>query len=189
MSLPNAITLVRLLLVPVFAWLHFAGHPVAALVVFVSAAVSDGIDGFLARALDQRTPLGAILDPIADKVLGLAGLLLVVGAGALPPWFLAVALSRDVVVAGAGLTMRLRGGTVQVHPTRVSKYATFLLMTTVTLALFSRSPSRGASVLPYLAAVGAVAAQFLLVATVQYALLWRRVCKEVKSRTAPGLRA
>lgn len=175
MTIPNAISLLRLLLVPVFAWLHLADRPLAALVVFVSAAVSDGIDGFLARALDQRSKLGAILDPLADKVLGLTALVLLVWSGVLPVWFFATALLRDVVVFGVGVSAKLGHAPVRVAPTRVSKYATFLLMATVVLALFTRSPRFGEAVVPYLAAVGAVAAECLLVATMQYALLWRRL--------------
>jgi len=182
-TVPNAISLLRLLLVPVFAWLHLADRPLAALVVFVAAAVSDGIDGLLARALDQRSPLGAILDPLADKLLGLAALLLLVWSAVLPAWFLAVSLARDAVVFGMGLSARLGHAHVRVAPTRVSKYATFLLMATVTLALFSRSPRHGAAVTPYLAAVGAVAAECLFVATCQYAVRWRRMLRQ---RAAEG---
>ncbi|WP_373048496.1 CDP-alcohol phosphatidyltransferase family protein [Vulgatibacter sp.] len=177
MNLPNAISLVRLLLVPVFAWLHLRGEPLAALVVFVAAAISDGIDGFLARALDQRTALGAILDPIADKLLGLTALVLLVWSAVLPVWFLGVSLLRDAVVAAVGITSKASHRSVRAAPTRISKYATFLLMATVTLALFSRSPDYGAAVVPYLAAVGAVAAECLLVATVQYGMLWWSVLR------------
>jgi len=179
-TVPNAISLLRLLLVPVFAWLHLADRPLAALIVFVTAAVSDGIDGFLARLLDQRSALGAVLDPLADKVLGLAALLLLVLSGALPIWFLATSLLRDAVVFGVGVSARVARTPVRVAPTRVSKYATFLLMTTVTLALFTRSPRFGEAVAPYLMAVGAVAAECLLVATCQYALLGRRMLRRAE---------
>lgn len=176
--MPNAISLVRLLLVPVFAWLHLTDRPLAALIVFISAAVSDGIDGLLARLLDQRTAIGAILDPLADKVLGLTALLLLVWSGALPVWFLAVSLLRDVVVFGVGVTTRVAHLPVPASPTRISKYATFLLMATVVLALFTRSPRFGEAVLPWVPAIGGLAAQCLLVATIQYTLLWRTLLSE-----------
>lgn len=168
MTIPNAISLLRLLLVPVFAWLYLADRPFAALVVFAGAAVSDGIDGFLARILDQCSPLGAFLDPLADKALALTALILLVVSGDLPVWFLALALVRDVVVFAVALGVRISHRAIPMSPTRVSKYATFSLMTTISLALIARWPLYGPSVLPFVATAGIVAAQCLLVAAVQY---------------------
>lgn len=173
MTVPNAISLFRLLLVPVFAWLHLQDRPLAALIVFVGAALSDGLDGLLARLLDQRTALGAILDPLADKLLGLTAVVLLTASGALPGWFLGAALLRDVVVFGVGISTRIAQQPLHAAPTRVSKYATFLLMTTVTLALLASSPRFGEEILPWLATAGGLAAQCLLIATVQYTMLWR----------------
>jgi len=178
LNIPNAISLARLLLVPVFAWLHLTDRPLAALIVFVAAAVSDGLDGLLARLLDQRTAIGAILDPLADKALGFTALLLLAVSGVLPFWFFATSLLRDVVVFCVGITTRVTHLPVPASPTRISKYATFLLMATVTLALFTRSPRHGEAVLPWVQAMGGLAAQCLLVATVQYTLLWRTLLKE-----------
>lgn len=173
MNLPNLISLGRLLLVPVFAGLLLAGRPVAALVVFATAAVSDAVDGFLARALDQRTPLGAVLDPLADKLLGLAALVLLAVSGALPVWLLAVSLLRDVVVLGFGITVRRKVYRMVVEPTRISKYATFSVMVAVVLALVSGVPG-AAEVSPWTAVAATVAAECLVVATLQYASRWRR---------------
>lgn len=168
MTVPNAISLMRLLLVPVFAWLHLADRPLVALIVFIAAAVSDGIDGLLARLLDQCSPLGAFLDPLADKVLVLTALVLLVLAGSLPPWFLFLALLRDGVVFATALAVRLSQRDIPISPTRVSKYATFTLMATITLALVSRWPRYGPAVQPFVGATGIVAAQCLLVASIQY---------------------
>lgn len=173
MTLPNAISLARLILVPVFAWLQLAERPLAALIVFVVAAISDGLDGLLARLLDQRTALGAILDPLADKLLGFTALLLLALGGQLPFWFFGASMLRDAVVFGVSISTRIAHLRLHAAPTRISKYATFLVMATVTLALLADSPRFGAPLRPWLASVGAVAAQCLLVATVQYALLWR----------------
>jgi len=173
MNLPNAITLLRILLVPVFAWLVVTERPVAASIVFVIAAVSDGIDGFLARLLRQHTELGAILDPIADKFLALTALILLVSAGAMPMWLLGVALLRDVVVFGTGVTAKLRRRAIAAEPTRISKYGTFTLMASIALGLFARSSERAEELLPFVAVLGVVAAECLLVASVQYGLRWR----------------
>lgn len=173
-NLPNLISLIRLLLVPVFAVLFLTGRPAGAMVVFAAAAASDALDGFLARALDQRTPLGAILDPLADKVLVLAALVLLVIVGALPLWLLALSLLRDVVVLGFGLAIRKRIARMTVAPTRISKYATFSVMVTVVLALLARVPDAGAGLRPWTTVAAAIAAQCLLVATAQYITRWRR---------------
>lgn len=177
MNLPNSITLLRLALVPVFAFLQLDGRPLAALIVFVAAAASDGIDGFLARALDQRTRFGAILDPFADKLLGLTALLLLVWGGTIPLWLLGVSLLRDAVVFCVGLTAKVTHRPIEAEPTRVSKYATFTLMVTLTLALLASSPRWGEVVGPWLATMGLITAECLVIATSQYLLRWRGVLR------------
>jgi cardiolipin synthase len=177
LTVPNAISVVRLLLVPVFAWYHLHDRPLVALVIFAVAAISDGIDGLLARLLDQRSPLGAVLDPVADKILGLTALILLVSSKVLPLWFLGVSLLRDAVVLGVVVQARMLRRPISPVPTRVSKYATFTLLTTVTLALFSASPRFGA-LSPFLGAAGVVAAQCLLVATLQYLGRWRALLRQ-----------
>ena len=83
-NLPNVITLLRLAAVPVVAWLIQQQRWEAACWLFLAAAVSDGIDGLLARWLDQMTQLGAALDSVADKALGLVTLVLLTQAEAIP---------------------------------------------------------------------------------------------------------
>lgn len=175
MNLPNSITLLRILLVPVFAWLHLTGRPAGALAVFAFAAISDGVDGFLARALNQRTEIGAILDPVADKFLALTALVLLVSVESLPAWLLEVALFRDGVVVGAGLTAKLTRRPIAAAPTRISKYATFTLMASITLGLVTRADPRGSVLAPYVAALGIVSAECLAVAAIQYGLRWRHL--------------
>jgi cardiolipin synthase len=175
-TVPNAITFVRLGLVPVFAALFLLGEPGWALATFVAAALSDGLDGLLARVLDQRTELGAILDPVADKALGFVALLLLVLAGDVPAWLLALALLRDVVVIATGVSARLRGQEIHAAPTRLSKYATFGEMTLITLALVERA-SAAASLAPFRASVSVITGECLLVATGQYLLRLRRVLR------------
>lgn len=180
-TIPNAITGLRLVLIPVFAGLFLAGDPGWALAVFVTAALSDLVDGLLARVLDQRSEAGAILDPIADKLLGFVALVLLVTAGDLPLWLLALALLRDVVVLGTGLTARLRNQEIHAEPTRISKYATFCEMTLVTLALAARATTT-LHLLPFVAAVGLLTAECLAIATAQYLLRWRRVLRGLPAR-------
>ncbi len=173
MTIPNAITFVRLLLVPVFAWAFLADRAQLAFGAFLTAAISDTVDGTLARLLDQRSRIGAILDPIADKLLGLAALLLLVWVEALPPWLLALSLLRDAVVLGVGVYVKLTGRQVPDEPTRIGKYATFALLTTVTLCLIARAWGDATPAAAYVATAGTVAGACLLVATTQYALRLR----------------
>lgn len=181
-NVPNAITVVRLALVPIYAWLHVHERNVAAMAVFAGAALSDGIDGLLARLLDQRTRLGAILDPIADKLLVATALVLLVHSGTLPLWLLLAALTRDAAVAALGVASRLRRRWIEVAPTRISKYATFTVMVTVLLALAHRAELPFDGLLPYLRVTAVLAAECLIIASVQYLLRWRSFLRGVESQ-------
>lgn len=172
-NLPNAITTLRILLVPVFAWLFLSERAFAAMVVFAAAALSDGLDGLLARILDQRTRLGAILDPIADKFLAVTALILLVVGGTVPLWLLVAALARDFVVTGVALTARARARWLDAAPTRISKYATFTLMLTIFLSLALRAGIQTEPAAPFLQVVAVLAAQCLIVASFQYLFRWR----------------
>jgi cardiolipin synthase len=105
-SLPNLLTLVRLLLAPfVFAAIG-NGRPRPALLLFACAALTDSLDGLLARRFGQTTPVGAYLDPIADKVL-LSGVYLSLAiAGSVPWWLVIVIFSRDVfLLVSSGIAL------------------------------------------------------------------------------------
>jgi len=140
MTLANRITIGRLVLIPVFAvfimsytrdqpWLRLA-----ALTTFVIAAISDGVDGFVARAYNQKTKLGMVLDPLADKLLiNIAFIFLAVNtqlATPIPPWFPVVILSRDaIIVIGAYLINEYYG------PVRAAPHITGKLTTAFQMAL------------------------------------------------------
>jgi CDP-diacylglycerol--glycerol-3-phosphate 3-phosphatidyltransferase len=101
-NLPNAITIVRILLAPVFLWLLFADEGAGgtlrwiATALFVIAIASDGIDGHIARSRNQVTDLGKLLDPIADKILTGAALVALSILGELPWWVTAIILVREI---------------------------------------------------------------------------------------------
>ena len=135
LTLPNVITLFRLALVPVFVAMHLTGAPLWALGCFALAALSDGIDGFLARLLNQRSKLGGILDPIADKVLILAALCTLVIEHRLPAWLLGLILVRDGWMFVGALMVRWKHLEVPTAPSRIGKYATFTLIVLVVLSL------------------------------------------------------
>ena len=115
-NLPNVITLVRLLAVPVVAWLILHQRWEAACWLFLAAAVSDGIDGLLARWLNQMTQLGAALDTVADKALGVVTLVLLTRAEAIPLWVTLAILLRDSIIVLGALSYRGLAGHLDIHP-------------------------------------------------------------------------
>lgn len=134
-TLPNLLTASRLVLAPFVAWRLYVGDVEGAFWLFALAALTDLLDGNLARLLNQRSVLGAWLDPIADKVMLLTTLTMLALVGLLPIWLLAVVLVRDVVIlSGAEAYRRLTGG-LDVRPTLSGKAATALEFSLVTFIL------------------------------------------------------
>lgn len=168
-TVPNALTLLRILLVPVFLGYYFADQARVAALLFAVAAVTDILDGLLARLLRQRSAIGAVLDPFADKLLGLASLVALVVHRRLPLWLLLLSLLRDAVVIALALWAMTRGAAVAAAPSRVGKYATFFSYAAVILALVWEV-SYASWLAGYVLAVAIVAGECLVVAAVQYAL-------------------
>ena len=120
-TIPNFITIFRFLLVPAVVFALITGEMEWALACFVVAGVSDGIDGFIARQFDQRSELGAYLDPMADKLL-LVSVFVVLGwMGELPLWLVIAAVSRDALIVAAVLLSTIMGHPVEMKPLFVSK--------------------------------------------------------------------
>jgi len=104
LNLPNSITLLRILLIPVFVWLYLEPTPERALwagLVFGAAAFTDFLDGYLARRSGQITNLGKLLDPVADKLLVASGLILLVQVQQVAVWLAIVMIARELIVTGA----------------------------------------------------------------------------------------
>jgi cardiolipin synthase len=172
LNVPNALTFARLLAVPVFAWLLLHDKLTAALLVFVSAEITDALDGVLARMLRQFTRLGAILDPVADKLLGLTALLLLVYTHRLPRWLLFAALFRDLCIVTAVYLLARSGRTFPARPSRFGKYATFFLGATVLVALAHAARPETADARPALFALSLIAVECMLVSWAQYLHRW-----------------
>lgn len=135
--LPNLITGLRILLIPPFLWLLLQGNHGSALILFVLAGLSDGVDGFLAKRYGWRSRLGAVLDPLADKLLMLCAYLALGRLGALPWWLVGIVLLRDgVIVAGALAYYRLFG-VYEMEPLLVSKLNTALQIALVLMVLWA----------------------------------------------------
>jgi cardiolipin synthase (CMP-forming) len=124
MNIPNLITILRILLVPVTIWLIISGAFGWAFTAFIAAGVSDGIDGFIAKQFDMRTELGSYLDPLADKLL-LVSIFLSLGFLQLAPaWLVILIASRDVLIVGAVLLSRVLDKPVEMRPLMISKVNT-----------------------------------------------------------------
>ena len=150
MTTANKITLTRILMIPLFVAMVIyygrgvqRGHAeewqrVAAILLFAGAALSDGIDGYIARHYNQRTRLGLILDPIADKSLLLAGIITLSFSNwhyEFPLWFPILVISRDVVIVSGALLLRYLNGDVKVKPSWAGKAATALQMFSIVAAM------------------------------------------------------
>lgn len=153
MTLANKITIARILMIPVFVVVLICHQQTAAdsyrwlaLSVFLLAALSDGIDGWIARRFNQRSQLGATLDPLADKLLLMSALILLCRPGAphvaaLPFWLVATVLSRDTLLILGWIIIQLTCGTVVMKPYLISKIGTVLQMAAVILALADAWPA------------------------------------------------
>jgi CDP-diacylglycerol--glycerol-3-phosphate 3-phosphatidyltransferase len=152
MTTANKITVVRILMIPVFVTLAIyygesiqEDHPqdwmrFTAITVFLLAALSDGLDGYVARRYNQRSSLGVILDPIADKGLLLSGIITLSISnwsqvdphyGKFPAWFPVLVITRDAVILLGSAVLHILNGRVRVRPSWTGKVATVLQMAAI----------------------------------------------------------
>jgi cardiolipin synthase len=124
LSIPNLITLARILSVPVMVWAIVTGWMLAAFLLFLAAGVSDAIDGYLAKRFGMTSELGAYLDPLADKAL-IVSIYVTLGiSGDMPRWLVILVVSRDIMIVGAVLLSWLVGKPLPMRPLLVSKLNT-----------------------------------------------------------------
>ena len=124
LSIPNLITLGRILLVPIVVWAIASGAMWIAFVLFLGAGLSDAVDGYLAKRFNMTTELGAYLDPLADKAL-IVSIYITLGIyGLIPGWLVILVVSRDIMIVGAVMLSWLVGTPVKVKPLLVSKLNT-----------------------------------------------------------------
>ena len=164
MGLANWLTVLRILLIPVFVSLLVYRQRGAALAVFLIAAVTDLLDGYVARRHGMQSRLGAFLDPMADKLLLVSSFVTLTWLKTLPFWIAAVVISRDVILMFGALMIHMAGGHIYPRPTRVGKAATFFQVLTVLTGLASRFVYAGGA----LRIVMWLAAAFTIVSGLQY---------------------
>jgi cardiolipin synthase len=164
MGLANWLTLLRILLIPVFVSLLVYRQRGPALAVFLAAAVTDLLDGYVARRRGSQSRLGAFLDPLADKLLLMASFVTLTWLKALPFWIAAVVISRDLILAIGALAIVIVGARLTPRPTWSGKFATFfqvLVVLSGVLTRFYQWPV-GATTVIWLAAI------FTVISGLQY---------------------
>lgn len=135
-SVPNLLSLARLALAPVAIWLILDGRLVSAFWVFAVAALTDAVDGVLARRLQAHTALGSYLDPIADKTLLVGTYIALAWTGALPAWLAVLVVARDIGLVLGVAALHLAGrGSQALAPSWISKLNTVLQILLVVLVM------------------------------------------------------
>lgn len=142
LNLPNFLTLIRIVAIPFFLVLLSSELYLEALIVFVVSGLTDALDGAVARMMRQQTALGSYLDPVADKLLVTCSFLMLGFFQAIPPWLVALVVSRDVIILlGYGVIYFLAGERMAVQPSFIGKLNTvFQLVTVGVVLLFLHDP-------------------------------------------------
>ena len=150
LTIPNIITLFRIILTPLFIIFLIQGNYRKAFVVFVLAGVSDLADGLIARTWQQKSRLGSYLDPLADKLLMAASFVTLSIYHQIPSWLTVVVLSRDVILAVGVVIFRLADIPLVVRPSLAGKWTTTFQLITVGFVLLSKIWTFPPLVLPVL---------------------------------------
>jgi len=139
MNIPNSLTIFRILLIPVYIGLLVYEQFDKALLVLLVAGITDALDGTIARAANQRTRLGAFLDPLADKLLLTSGFITLSSIHLIPSWVTIVVVSRDVMLLLGTAVAQFTESPIDITPTFLGKGTTFLQLTYVLLVIFLSS--------------------------------------------------
>jgi cardiolipin synthase len=139
MNIPNFLSLLRIILVPVIVIFLIQGLYAKALIVFVVAGLTDALDGALARFLNKQTELGSFLDPLADKILLSTSFISLAIFGLIPSWLAVIVISRDFIILLGLLILSMMSVTYEIKPVFVSKVTTTLQIATVFFALLLKT--------------------------------------------------
>ena len=138
MTIPNLLTLVRIFLTPLLAWLLLRKWMTAAFIVFFIAGLTDALDGLLARVLDQKSRLGSYIDPVADKLLLVTAFVLLWKIGEIPFWLMLIIVGRDLLILCGFFVLFFSQVQFEIKPLVSSKLTTLFQLGTV-FALLGRS--------------------------------------------------
>jgi cardiolipin synthase len=135
LTLANRLTILRILMTPVIVVLLLYRQTGAALGVFLLAGITDALDGFVARSRGQKTPLGMVLDPLADKLLLTSTVVTLSFLRELPRWFAVILVSRDLILVGGSMIVYMFLGKLAAPPSRLGKATTGMQLATALLAM------------------------------------------------------
>ena len=185
-NIPNLISLLRLALIYPVAWLILEGRFREVMLLFAVAALTDALDGFLAKRNNWVTELGTFLDPLADKLLLVTVFVCLSMSGMIPWWLTLLVFLRDLVIGLGALTYRLLFGPLNARPTTPSKLNT-LFQILYCLAVVARA-AYGYPTTPYVVALGAIVLVTTFVSGLDYTLSYaRRAAAVTRSQaTASG---
>ena len=180
MNVPNTITLARLAAVPILVWLILGNDLKIAFWVFLAAALSDAIDGIIAKHFNAETVFGAYIDPIADKAL-LVGTYVTLGhEGLLPIWLVILVVVRDIVIVGGALIFHTVTQSLSMRPLMISKVNTVaqLLLAIGVLFVFGFGIEDGS----FLRVMGYLIAITTLWSGIAYVTTWSRLAAELEKK-------
>jgi cardiolipin synthase (CMP-forming) len=192
LTVPNVLSIVRLLCAPLFVWLLFgAEERTAALVLLAVLGATDWVDGWIARRYDQGSDLGKVLDPTADRILLLTAVLALTIDGAVPTWFGVAVLAREAVISIATLALAIAGAR-RIDVQWAGKAGTFALMFAFPGFLWVSNLGPGTQrdvleVLTWIVAIGGLVLSYY--AAITYVPSARRALREGRTTPTPAMGA
>lgn len=172
MTIPNLITMFRLVLVPVVILAILEESWLAAFLLFALAGVSDGVDGYIARRFDMRSEFGAVIDPLADKALLVSIFVTLAVVGVLPVWLAILVVSRDAMIVAAFLVSSLMRRPMKVAPLAISKVNTFVQIAFAAVVL--GAPAFAIDLGFVMTALMLAVAALTIVTAAAYLVIWLR---------------
>ncbi len=169
-QIPNLLTLMRIVACPILVVLLHEGNYELALVLFVVAGITDGLDGYIAKRFHCQSGLGAILDPIADKLLIGSAYIMLAILGDIPFWLLILVMFRDLVIVVGYLILVMMGNDVPMKPTYSSKINTVIQISLMVSVLLEKSGLEAIAPISGLLVFGVLLTT--IVSGLQYVWLW-----------------
>lgn len=141
MTIPNVLTSLRILSLPLLLYLASTAHPAAALLLLIASWSTDLLDGFIARTFNQRSKLGSYLDPVADKLINVSLFIFLTLYDRIPVWLTAVVVGRDLILFGGLLVVFLPQKFPVASPSYLGKFTTFSQAITLLVVMSDRVPA------------------------------------------------
>jgi cardiolipin synthase len=177
-NIPNFLSILRILSIPLLIILLSYEEYAGALAVFIGAAITDGLDGFIARRFKQNTMVGAYLDPIADKLLLTSTFIVFAVLHLMPKWLTILVVSRDIIIAMGILTLQLVSVKVEIKPSVLSKCTTVFQLASIGARLLLEVLGSRFDGMPYMIYVYWVTGLLTVASGMQYVVRGLRIISE-----------